>query len=82
MTYKIFFEPKTFSELKKFDKHLKIQILKKVKQLEQNPEIGKPLGNVLKNQRSLHIGKFRVLYTVKGQDIIIAKIKHRKHIYD
>jgi mRNA interferase RelE/StbE len=79
---KIFYSTEFIKQIKKYNKDLQTQIVKKLKQLETNPELGKPLSNVLKNNRSLHIGKYRVLYSIKGEEIIIAKIDHRKDVYE
>jgi len=78
---KIFYSSEFIKQIKKYNKDLQVQIIKKLKQLEKNPELGKPLTNALKNNRSLHIGKFRVIYSIKGNEIIIAKVDHRKDIY-
>ncbi|VVC04359.1 ParE toxin of type II toxin-antitoxin system, parDE [Candidatus Burarchaeum australiense] len=77
----IFFSPDAAAELEKLDKSVAVQIMKKVKQLRENPELGKPLSNVLKNKKSLHIGKYRVIYSVQGKDVIIARVAHREEAY-
>ncbi len=82
MSYNIFYSTKSEKQLKKLDKQTKIQILKKVAQLGKNPYLGKPLRNVFKNYCGLHIGKYRVLYLIRGKDIVIAKVEHRKKAYD
>jgi len=78
---KIFYSSEFIKQIKKYNKDLQVQIMKKLKQLGKNPELGKPLTNALKNNRSIHIGKFRVVYSIKGNEIIIAKVDHRKDIY-
>lgn len=82
MTYKLFYSSQSEKQLKKLEKQAKLQIIKKIFELEKNPNIGKPLRNVFKNYRSLHIGKYRVIYSIKGKDVIIAKIGHRDKVYD
>lgn len=79
---KIFYSIEFIKEIKKYNKNTQTQIIKKLKQLGTNSELGKPLKNVLKNNRSIHIGKYRVLYSIKGEEIIIAKIDHRKDVYE
>ena len=79
---KIFYSSEFIKQIRKYNKDLQVQIIKKLKQLEKNPELGKPLSNALKNNRSLHIGKFRVIYSIKGNEIIIAKVDHRKDVYE
>ncbi|MBU2104528.1 MAG: type II toxin-antitoxin system RelE/ParE family toxin [Nanoarchaeota archaeon] len=72
---------KFFRKLTNFDKR---QIGKKIEELKQNPELGKPLTGKLSGLWSLRIGKFRVLYQVRKNELIILilKIGHRKNIYE
>ena len=79
---KIFYSSEFIKQIKKYNKNLQVQIIKKLKQLEKNSELGKPLSNILKNNRSLHIGKFRVIYSIRSNEIIIAKVDHRKDVYE
>ncbi len=84
MSFEIFYSVKALKELKKIDKSLKIQLIKKIEELKQTLELGKPLSNVFKNFRSLHIEKFRVIYSIKtnSNEVIIATVKHRKNVYE
>ena len=82
MSYELSYSDKASKQLAKLDRSIKIQLMKKFGELEQNPLLGKPLGNILKNQRSLHVGKFRAVYFIKEQKILITKIKHRKKAYE
>ncbi len=55
---------------------LKRQIFKIVK----NPNVGKPL-KYKRGERSLYIKPFRLVYAVRGDEIILLKFGHRKNIY-
>jgi len=81
MRYKILFSKQSLKDLIDLDKAMKLQIIKKIKQLEENSELGKPLRGVFKNYRSLHIGKYRVLYSTRKKEVIIVKVEHRKKAY-
>lgn len=81
MKYKVFFSKQALKTLAGLDKALRLQMMKKIKQLERNSELGKPLRGTFKNYRSLHVGKYRVLYSARKREIIIAKIDHRKKAY-
>ena len=81
MSYKIFYGEDSQKQLDALDKSIKIQVLKKIAQLENSPELGEPLSNVLKNKRRLHVGKFRVIYLISDNDVIISRIGHRKDVY-
>ena len=69
--------------LKKLDKSSKIKIIKKLKALKNNPELGKPLVGRLAGLWSLRIGRFRAIYQIRHSELIILvlKIGHRKGIY-
>ena len=80
--YKIEYSSLAFEELKRLDKPVQKQILKRLERLAQNPELAKPLSNAFKNYRSEHIGKYRVIFSIKENTLLIAKIKHRKKAYN
>lgn len=81
MSYSLVYSQEAREQLKGLDKALQIQILKKIMHLAENPQLGEPLSNVLKNNRRLHVGKYRIIYFIKGKDVVIAKIGHRKEVY-
>jgi mRNA-degrading endonuclease RelE of RelBE toxin-antitoxin system len=83
MIYERFYVYSAKKELYKLDHSIILQILKKLKELDSNIELGKPLSNILKNIRSLHIGDYGIIYLIKEKEkkIIIIKICHRKNIY-
>lgn len=63
------------------DELLKERIKKQIKKIIQSPEIGKPLGNVLKGERSVYIKPFRLTYAIDDETLILLKFKHRKDVY-
>jgi mRNA interferase RelE/StbE len=81
MSYSIRYSGEAEKALPKLDKAVQIQILKKISHLPENPELGEPLSNVLRNKWRLHIGKWRVVYSIEGNAVLIAKIEHRKGVY-
>ena len=62
------------------DRNLKIKIWKQIKKIIENPEIGKPL-RYKRGERSLYIKPFRLLYVIRGDEIILLKFDHRKKVY-
>jgi mRNA interferase RelE/StbE len=70
--------------LKKLDKFEEKRILNKLDDLKDNPELGKPLTGNLAGLWSLRIGKYRALYRILNDKLIILvlDIGHRKNIYD
>lgn len=70
--------------LKKLDKPEQIRIRNKLKELENNPQLGIPLVGNLAGLWKLRIGDYRAIYQIRNQELIILilKIGHRKNIYD
>jgi|TARA_Y100000310_G_scaffold308415_1_gene351509 mRNA-degrading endonuclease RelE of RelBE toxin-antitoxin system len=57
-------------------KKLRLQILK----ILDDPNIGKPL-KYKRGERSLYIRPFRLIYSVREEEIILLKFEHRKNVY-
>lgn len=81
--YSLIFKKASEKFLKKLDQESQKRIFKKLKQLKNNPELGKPLIGNLSGLWSLRIGKYRVIYQIFQERliIIILDIGHRKNIY-
>ena len=81
--YKVFLKKKPELFLKKLDKLERRIILKKLEQLRNNPELGKPLVGKLAGLWSLRIGKYRAIYQIRQSELVILvlKIGHRKVVY-
>ncbi len=49
----------------------------------ENPYLGKPLRNVLKNKRRVHIGPFVLIYEIneKEKEIVLLKFEHHDKVY-
>ena len=69
--------------LRKLDKETNEKLIKKFKSLEENPELGKPLTGNLAGLWSLRVGKFRAIYKIQRNELIILvlDIGHRKNVY-
>lgn len=80
--YVLLFDHKFKTDLKKLDKSVRDRILKKVFQLEKYPELGKHLIAI--DLWSLRIGKYRVLYTIKKNQlqVLVLTIDHRGKVYE
>jgi mRNA interferase RelE/StbE len=72
---------KFFEKLTNFDQEI---IGKKIENLKTIPKLGKPLTGNLSGLWSLRVGKYRVLYEIKENILLIyvLNIGHRKNIYD
>ena len=80
--YVLLFDHKFKTDLKKLDKSVRDRILKKVFQLEKYPELGKHLIAI--DLWSLRIGKYRVLYTIKKNQlqVLVLTVDHRGKVYE
>ena len=69
--------------LKKLDGFSQKKIIKKLRQLRSNPFIGKPLTANLSGLRRLRVHKYRIIYKIIKNKLIILvlDIGHRKNIY-
>ncbi|MBU4070253.1 MAG: type II toxin-antitoxin system RelE/ParE family toxin [Nanoarchaeota archaeon] len=67
-----------FSKIK--DGLLRTKIKKQLSKIKDNPEIGKPMTNIRKRTRELHIKPFRLSYSYfKNEDkIILLDLYHKK----
>lgn len=70
--------------IKKLDSVDQKRIIKKLRELETNPELGKPLTANLSGLWSLRFGKYRAIYQIKQQELVIfvLKLGHRKDVYE
>jgi len=80
--YTLLFDKKFKGDLKKLDKSVRDRILRKVFQLEKYPELGKHLIAI--DLWSLRIGKYRVLYTLKKNElqVLVLTVDHRRKAYE
>ena len=81
--YEIIFRTPAQKFLKKLDPFVVKEILKKIKKLEEDPFIGKPLVGNLSGLWKLRYDKYRIIYEIKDKELIIfvLNIGHRKNVY-
>jgi mRNA interferase RelE/StbE len=82
MTYQVIADPPVQKRLRKIfkkDRKTYDQLKKKLVELGQNPDIGNPLRNVLKNRRRLQIGSFVLVYKVDTENEIITLLEFDHH---
>ena len=69
--------------LKKKNPDIVREIVARFPKLARNPELGKPLGNVLRGYRRIHIeGSFVLLYEIKGSIVRLLDFDHHDRIYE
>ena len=67
-------------DVKRIDSFLREKLDKQIKKIAQNPNVGKPLM-YSRGERTLYIKPFRLIYAVRGDEIILLKFEHRKSVY-
>ncbi len=82
MTFEIVLTNEAENFIKKCDKDIRNRILKSIRRLEDDPEIGKPLTSILTGLWSLRIVDYRAIYQIKNNKltVVVIKIGHRKNV--
>lgn len=84
MSFRLLLSPKSQRFLDKLkNKEDKKRIEKKLKELKQNPELGKSLVGKLAGLWTIRFGKYRALYQIRKSEllVLVLKLGHRKNIY-
>ena len=69
--YVLKLHPKIEDDLKELDSVLQIQVFKKLKQIQNSPEIGFPLGN----KNNMNLSGFKKVYVAKKRVRIVYEIQ-------
>lgn len=72
---------KTLALLKRKNPDLFRVLEKHILKVFRNPAIGKPLRNVLRNYRRVHVGSFVLLYEVYQSEVRLLDFDHHDRIY-
>ena len=72
---------KILEKIAKKDKMGLKKIESQVYKIISNPLIGKPLRNVMKNYRRVHIGSFVLIYKIENHEIVFIDYDHHDRIY-
>ncbi|RJQ39870.1 MAG: type II toxin-antitoxin system RelE/ParE family toxin [Nitrospiraceae bacterium] len=74
---------KSLRKLAKRDNQLYEAATKKILQIAENPVIGKPLRNVLKGKKRVHIGHFVLIFSVddKERKVTFLEFDHHDNVY-
>lgn len=75
------FSPEFLQDYRKLDLAWKVRVDKAIDKIIVRPELGKPLHVPFVGFRSERIGSSRIIYTMKGNRVIFAYLKHRKKAY-
>ena len=61
---------------------LKRQVRAAIDYVQQNPELGKSLSEELAGYRSYRIGKYRLIYRIKADRLVLEAVGPRSDIYE
>ncbi len=83
MKYNLILSNKFDKEFSQLDRKLQDRVVEGLKEIKENPYEGKPLKGKLKEMFSWRVGKYRILYQIQGDKllIIVINVEHRKHVY-
>lgn len=56
-------------------------VQKQIEKIVKEPEFGKLLKNVLKNQRRVHVGSFVLIYEIHDELVHLMDFDHHDRIY-
>jgi addiction module RelE/StbE family toxin len=82
MAYALEIDPRLRKQLRKLAKRDKVthpRALNKVSELLDNPEIGKPLENIMKGCRRVHVGHFVLIYRINEQNRSVELLGFEHH---
>lgn len=74
MKYNILYHPKVEEDMKSLDNNVQLMVLKKIKKLSEQPELGQPLGN----KAGMNLTGYKKIYVCNKQIRIIYKINKDK----
>ena len=74
------FDKKFTAIFSKFDNFMKQKIIKQIKKISENPEVGKPMMHDRKGTRELYLKPFRLsyVYLINENKIYILDLYHKK----
>ncbi len=91
MAYKLIFKPSAKKDLNRLDNSQAIEVIKKLNKLNDNPKLGKPLGNKCGHDLTGCLKlyackkKIRIIYSIKNNELIIEVItiekRDKSHAY-
>lgn len=84
MKYNILLSHKFDRDFSKLERTLQDRVVDGLRELKENPHEGKQLRGKLKDLWSWRIGKYRILYQIQENKLLVfvISVRHRKHVYE
>ncbi len=81
--YSILIDPKARKQLRRIDPRYLKPIQSSIDKLANNPLTGKKLESELRNQYSLRVGVYRIIYQLFKEELVVLviRIDHRGQVY-
>lgn len=70
-----------FKRLTQKNKAVEVRLVKKIRQILDNPFIGVPKRHELKHARGSHVDPYVIVYVVKGDTITFLYVYHHDSVY-
>ncbi|MFH0817979.1 MAG: type II toxin-antitoxin system RelE/ParE family toxin [Candidatus Micrarchaeota archaeon] len=67
-------------DIAKLDKSVRVIVEKRLERIKNNPRLSKPLEHEA-NSYTERIKNYRIVFEVKGEEIILYRIRKRKQAY-
>lgn len=82
--YKVHIFPKARREIKKISENHQKAIVFALRELKEDPFVGKPLQEELKGEYSYRIGIYRIIYKIDEKDKVVTVLTagHRGKVYE
>jgi len=84
MKYNILLSHKFDRDFSRLERTLQDRVVDGLRELKENPHEGKQLKGKLKDLLSWRIGKYRILYQIQNDKLLVfvISVRHRKHVYE
>jgi mRNA interferase RelE/StbE len=80
--FEVRFTPRFLKRIKSLDREVQVRVLQEVSILKADPYVGKPLRGEWGEVYSLRVGDYRVLYQIRGNEVFLLVVGHRKRVYE
>ncbi len=67
-------------EISRLDRSIRVLVDKKLERIKQNPRLSKPLEHE-PNCYSERVTGYRIVFEVKGEEVILYRVRKRKEAY-
>lgn len=83
MRYALVYTRRAAKDIKKLDSLTKKRLSKKLKEFEKNPlHYVEKLVNSKIGEYRFRVGNHRIVFDIRGKDIVVLRIGHRREIYE